>query len=201
MSNPAFSSPAAAPAATSFPRWPWLANWSPATPPKCFSSAPSAAWKPGSFPRPASTSAPHRCRPAQKRLARHPPAHAAAICPAASSPASASFASFNPAWSSASADTHPARPWRPRYGSMFLPWPSSPTPCPASPIAWSASACRPRRSTFPPQPSGFDNCEVTGIPVRPEFFHSRSADWRRSSPARLRRLAGRAHLQYSPAAT
>jgi UDP-N-acetylglucosamine--N-acetylmuramyl-(pentapeptide) pyrophosphoryl-undecaprenol N-acetylglucosamine transferase len=50
---------------------------------------------------------------------------------------------------------------------------------------------------FPAAAKWFRNCEVTGIPVRPEFFAlGAAAHRRRAAPAGLWRLAGRAHLQY-----
>ena len=51
---------------------------------------------------------------------------------------------------------------------------------------------------FPAAAKYFRNVEVTGIPVRPEFFKVPAAPWQfhcSTAPAHLRRLAGRPALQ------
>ena len=49
---------------------------------------------------------------------------------------------------------------------------------------------------FPAAASYFNHAEVTGIPVRPEFFKLPPAKRDRSAPARLRWIAGRAVVQH-----
>jgi UDP-N-acetylglucosamine--N-acetylmuramyl-(pentapeptide) pyrophosphoryl-undecaprenol N-acetylglucosamine transferase len=48
-----------------------------------------------------------------------------------------------------------------------------------------------------PSAAWFRNCEVTGIPVRPEFFALEPPSIGPTPPAGLWRIAGRAHLQYT----
>ena len=83
--------------------------------------------------------------------------------------------------------------------SKFPPWPLSQTPCRASPTGWSASGCRLPPINFPAAAKWFRNAEVTGVPVRPEFFSLQAANGR-AALARLWRLAGRAALQHASAA-
>ena len=76
---------------------------------------------------------------------------------------------FGPARCWAWADTPPARRWRRRFGSRFPPWPLSPMPCPALPTAWWEKV-QAAAVNFPAAAKWFRNAEVTGVPVRPEFF-------------------------------
>ena len=141
-----------------------------------------------------------RCGPAQERLAGRRACARSRRLPASIVACRRLIREFQPRrGASAWAATPQARRWRRRSGSRFPPWPLSPTPCPAWPTGWWARRVQAAAVNFPAAAKWFRNAEVTGIPVRPEFF-SLQPPTGAAAPAGLWRLAGRAHLQHASAA-